>query len=83
MVLPLPPLELVLKGARADAIIHIFGPEIYTAVLISNIRAEELANGVEVPQGVSMTLPVSSDPTVINLALEGFSAVQIRNKIFL
>jgi len=88
VVLPLPSPELTLKGitlkgVRAEAIMAIFGPEIYTAVMTSNMRGEELAQGVEVPQGVSMILPFgSSDTIVINLTLETFSAGRIRNKIF-
>lgn len=80
-VVPCP--EFILKGVRADVIIHVLGPEIYAAVMASNTRAEELADGVEVPQGVSMIVPVSSSgAAVIKLTLEAFSAVRIGKKIF-
>jgi hypothetical protein len=75
--------ELTLKGVPDDVILDVFGPEIYAAVATSNIREEELANGVVVPQGISMILSASfGDTVVINLTLETLRAVQIRNKIF-
>ena len=75
--------ELTLKGVPEDVILNVFGPEIYAAVAISNLREGELANGVVVPQGVSIILPASfGDTVVINLVLETLKAVQIRDKIF-
>jgi len=72
-----------LKGVPEHVILNVFGPEIYAAVATSNLREGELANGVVVPQGVSIILPPSFDDTVvINLVLETLKAVQIRNKIF-
>jgi hypothetical protein len=79
----LPSPAIILKGVRADVIMRVFGPKIYTAVMASHMRAEELADGVEVPQGVSMILPVSSGgAVVIKLTLEAFSAIRIGQKIF-
>jgi len=75
--------EFILKGVQADVIMHVLGPEIYATVMASKTRAEELAHGVEVPQGVSMIIPVSSSgAAVIILKLEAFSAVRIGTKIF-
>ena len=75
--------ELTLKSVPESVISKVFGPEIYAAVAVSNLREGELANGVVVPQGVSMILPASfGDTVVINLVLETMKAVQIRNKIF-
>lgn len=75
--------ELTLKCLPNNVILDVFGPEIYTALAKSNLREKELANGVVVPQGVSMILPASfGDTVVINLVLETMKAVHIRNKIF-
>jgi len=75
--------ELTVKGVPYDALLDVFGPEIYDAVIASNMREEEVADGVDVPQCVSMILPASSrDTVVINLTLETLRAIQISNKIF-
>ena len=72
-----------MKGVLDNIILDIFSPKIYTAVVISNLRKEELANGVVVLQGVLIILPASfSNTVVIKLVLETLKAVQIRNKIF-
>lgn len=74
---------IVLKGVAADVIMRVFGSEIYTAIMTSCMRAEELTNGIGIPQGVSMILPVgSSGPVVMELILEAFRAIQIGQKIF-
>jgi hypothetical protein len=82
VVLPLRSPAVSLKGVRPDVIKHVFGPEIYAAVLASTIWGEELKKG-ELPQCVSMILPATSgEEAMINLIIETVKAVEIRNKIF-
>lgn len=58
-------------------------PGIHAAAITSNTRAKELADGVEVPQGVLIILSVSSSvPAIIKLTLEAFLAIQIGRTIF-
>merc|ERR1711939_732740 len=79
--LPYP--AIVLKGVEADVIMHVFGSEIYTAIMTSSMRAEDLANGIKIPQGVSMILPVGyGGPVAMELTLEAFCAIKIAKKIF-
>ena len=68
--------ELTLKGVPDEVMLDVFGPEIYKAVLSSNMREKESANGTVVPQGVSMILSASSGDTVINLILDTLRAVE-------
>ncbi|KAH8674388.1 hypothetical protein BGZ60DRAFT_513784 [Tricladium varicosporioides] len=75
--------DLTLKGVPDQAIIHVFGLEVYAAVAASSLREQELVEGVKLAQGVSMILPKnSSDKGVVNLTLGIKGAVQIRNKIY-
>ena len=72
--------ELTLKGVPENVILDVFGPEIFAALAISNLREDELAKGVDVPQGVSIILPATfGDTVVVNLVLETLKADQIRN----
>lgn len=68
--------ELTVKGVACGALLDVFGPEIYKAVIASNMREQEVADRVNVLQCVSIILPASSrDTVIINLTLETLRAI--------
>src|SRR2546423_12411297 len=75
--------EMTLKGAQDDAIIRVFGPEIYTAIKASRMRKKELEEGNHVTECVSMIFTSRSDEgAIINLSLGLKGGAQIQNKLY-
>ena len=75
--------EMTLKGAQDDAIIRVFGPEIYGAIKTSRMREKELEEGNLVTECVSMIITSRSDEgAIINLSLGLKGGAQIQNKLY-
>ena len=75
--------EITLKGVSDEAIIRVFGPEIYEAITASGIRKKELEEGNDITEGVSMILTSrSSEGAIINLSLDLRGGAQIQNKLY-
>jgi hypothetical protein len=72
--------EVTLKGAQDNAIISVFGPEVYKAVATSRMRKREIEEGKDITEGVSMILSSTGD--IINLSLGVKGGVQIRTKLY-
>ncbi|KAF3481542.1 uncharacterized protein GIQ15_04301 [Arthroderma uncinatum] len=80
VTLIIPNSEATLKGVLNEAILNVFGPEIHEAVTESPMRRKELAEGMRVTECVSMIL--TRDGAIINLALGLDGGVKIQNKLY-
>ena len=75
--------EITLKGVLDEAIIGVFGSEIYRAIRTCRMRKKELEEGNRVTECVSMILTNSpSEGAIISLSLGLEEGVQIRNKLY-
>jgi hypothetical protein len=75
--------EVKLSGVKDKAIIRVFGPVIYEAVLLSRGRKEELERGIHLTEGLSMILISSSSKrAIINLSLLVKGGFKIHEKLY-
>jgi hypothetical protein len=80
ITLIIPNSEATLKGALDEAIVKVFGPEIYDAITESPVRKRELAEGKRVTECVLMIL--TKNGAIINLFLGLEGDLQIQNKLY-
>ena len=80
ITLIIPNSEATLKGAQDEAIIKVFGPEIYNAINESPVRIRELKEGKHVTECVSMIL--TKNGAIINLSLGLDKGLEIQNKLY-
>jgi hypothetical protein len=80
ITLIVPNSEATLKGVVDEAIIKVFGRDIYEAISTSRVRTRELEQGKHVTECVSMIL--TKNGAFINLSLGMEGAVQIQNKLY-
>ena len=76
--------EITLKGVRDEAIIHVFGPEIYGAITASRMRKRELEEERNcATECVSMLFTSKSgEGAYINLCLDLKGGLKIRDKLY-
>ena len=76
--------EITLKGVRDEAIIHVFGPEIYRAITASRMRKRELEEERNcATECVSMLFTSKSgEGAYINLCLDLKGGLEIRDKLY-
>jgi hypothetical protein len=76
--------EITLKGVRDEAIIHVFGPEIYRAITASRMRKRELEEERNcATECVSMIFTSKSgEGAYINLCLDLKGGLEIRDKLY-
>jgi len=72
--------EATLKGVQDEAIIKVFGPEIYNAINESPVRTRELEEGKHATECVSMIL--TKNGAIINLSLGLDRGLEIQNKLY-
>lgn len=79
----IPNSEFTLKGASDEAIIQVFGHQIYKATAASRLRKREIEGGARATEGVSMSITnCSSEGAIINLSLGLQEGVQIREILY-
>lgn len=81
ITLIIPNSEATLKGVKDEAIIEIFGTEIYGAITESPVHRRELAEGKRVTECVSMIF--TKKGAIINLSLGLEGGLQLQNKMFM
>jgi hypothetical protein len=76
--------EITLKGVQDEAIIHVFGPEIYGAITASRMRKSELEEERNcATECVSMLFTSKSgEGAYINLCLDLKGGLEIRDKLY-
>lgn len=76
--------EITLKGVRDEAIIYVFGPEIYGAITASRMRKRELEEERNcATECVSMLFTSKSgEGAYINLCLDLKGGLEIRDKLY-
>jgi hypothetical protein len=78
-----PDAEITLKGVVDEAIMYVFGQEIYRAVISSRMRNKELEEGNHATECVSMILTSRSDEgAIINLSMGLGWGIQIKAKLY-
>ncbi|KAL4958926.1 uncharacterized protein BDV14DRAFT_23145 [Aspergillus stella-maris] len=80
ITLIMPNSEITLKGVLDEAIIKVFGHDIYGAISTSRVRTREFDQEKLVTECVSMILTKTGAFINLSLGLEG--AVQIQNKLY-
>ena len=80
ITLIIPNSEATLKGVKDDAVMEIFGSEIYGAITDSPVRRRELAEGKRVTECVSMIFTKTG--AIINLFLGLEGGLQLQNKLY-
>ncbi len=80
MTMIIPHSEATLKGVLVEAIMKVFGPEIYDAITESPVRERELKEGKHVTECVSMIL--TKNGAIINLSLGLEGGLQIQDKLY-
>jgi hypothetical protein len=76
--------EITLKGIRDKAIIYVFGPEIYGAIIASRIRKRELEEERNYVTEYILILFTSKSGkgAYINLCLDLKGGLKIRDKLY-
>jgi len=80
ITLIIPHSEATLKGVLDEAIIKVFGPEIYDAITESPVHRRELEEGKRLTECVSMI--ITKNGAIINLSLGLKGGLQIQNKLY-
>lgn len=74
--------EVTLKGAQDNAIISVFGAEVYKAVATTRMRKRELEERKDITESVSMILSRAGEGAIIDLSLGVKGGDQIRTKLY-